>query len=55
MAKMNSGISDISTTIDAVSYTHLDEDMVEVAIKAVEEVFDWEAFLKEYHQSFLSS
>ena len=26
-----------------------DEDMVEVAIKAVEEVFDWEAFLKEYY------
>lgn len=28
-----------------------DEDMVEVAIKAVEEVFDWEAFLKEYYQT----
>lgn len=27
-----------------------DEDMVEVAIKAVEEVFDWEVFLKEYYQ-----
>lgn len=26
-----------------------EEDMVEVAIKAVEEVFDWEAFLKEYY------
>lgn len=26
-----------------------DEEMVEVAIKAVEEVFDWEAFLKEYY------
>ena len=30
-----------------------DEDMVEVAIKAVEEVFDWEAFLKEYYQTSL--
>ena len=30
-----------------------DEDMVEVAIKAVEEVFDWEAFLKEYCQTSL--
>lgn len=26
-----------------------DEDMVEVAIKAVEEVFDWKAFLEEYY------
>lgn len=26
-----------------------DEEMVEVAIKAVEEVFDWKAFLKEYY------
>lgn len=26
-----------------------DEDMVEVAIKAVEEVFDWKAFLDEYY------
>lgn len=30
-----------------------DEDMVEVAIKAVEEVFDWEVFLKEYYQTSL--
>lgn len=30
-----------------------DEDMVEVAIKAVEEVFDWKAFLKEYYQTSL--
>ena len=30
-----------------------DEDMVEVAIKAVEKVFDWEAFLKEYYQTSL--
>lgn len=30
-----------------------DEDMVEVAIKAVEEVFDWETFLKEYYQTSL--
>ena len=30
-----------------------DEDMVEVAIKAVEEVFDWEAFLKGYYQTSL--
>lgn len=30
-----------------------DENMVEVAIKAVEEVFDWEAFLKEYYQTSL--
>ena len=30
-----------------------DEDMVEVAIKAVEEVFDWGAFLKEYYQTSL--
>ena len=30
-----------------------DEDMVEVAIKAVEEVFDWEAFLREYYQTSL--
>lgn len=26
-----------------------DEDMIEVAIRAVEEVFDWKAFLEEYH------
>ena len=30
-----------------------DEDMVEVAIKAVDEVFDWEGFLKEYYQTSL--
>ena len=30
-----------------------DEDMVEGAIKAVEEGFDWEAFLKEYYQTSL--
>ena len=30
-----------------------DEDMVEVAIKAVEEVFDWEVFLKDYDQTSL--
>ena len=30
-----------------------DMDMIEVAIRAVEEVFDWEAFLKEYYQTSL--